>query len=68
MIEEVFRKALRCRGCGSDWAGGRCAYCGDDQFLDVIRFYPDVKAADMPTAAGPGAPPRGPRAHALGFA
>ena len=43
MIETAFRKALRCKGCGTDWTGGRCKYCGDDDFLDVTRFYPDLR-------------------------
>jgi len=33
-------RALRCRGCGSDWQGKRCVNCGHDAFVDVQRYYP----------------------------
>ena len=45
MIETTMRKALRCKACGTDWTGGRCKYCGDDQFLDVVRFSPELRFA-----------------------
>ena len=40
MIEAPLRRALRCKACGSDFAGGRCKYCGNDQFVDVTPYYP----------------------------
>jgi DNA-directed RNA polymerase subunit RPC12/RpoP len=40
MIEIVVSRALRCRMCGSDWKGSRCAYCGHDRFVDVTGYYP----------------------------
>lgn len=30
---------LRCKHCGADYLGGRCGYCGSDEFVDVEEMY-----------------------------
>ncbi|UCC92511.1 MAG: hypothetical protein JSW25_07535 [Thermoplasmata archaeon] len=32
---------MRCRHCGADYEGGRCGYCGSDEFVDVVDHYHD---------------------------
>jgi hypothetical protein len=30
---------MRCKHCGADYYGGRCLYCGSDEFIDVEDHY-----------------------------
>ena len=30
---------MRCKHCGADFYGGRCGYCGSDEFVDVEEMY-----------------------------
>ncbi len=32
-------QTLRCKHCGADFEGGRCMYCGSDEFVDVSDMY-----------------------------
>ena len=39
--EEVSKvmRTMRCRHCGADYYGGRCQFCGSDEFVDVEEHY-----------------------------
>ena len=44
-------QTLRCKHCGADFEGGRCMYCGSDEFVDVSDMYTAenvVLYADVP--------------------
>lgn len=30
---------MRCKHCGADYYGGRCGFCGSDEFVDVEEMY-----------------------------
>ncbi len=32
-------RTMRCKHCGADYYGGRCGYCGSDEFVDVETMY-----------------------------
>ena len=34
-------RTMRCKHCGADYYGGRCGYCGSDEFVDVGSHYND---------------------------
>lgn len=39
MENKNVKVTLRCKNCGADHTGGPCIHCGNDQFVDVRRFY-----------------------------
>ena len=32
-------QTMRCKHCGADYCGGRCMYCGSNEFVDVSDLY-----------------------------